>query len=656
MDVGPAVPCDLDEALRRSFPAGTIERDNVVQGGWYVSPDAKRRGATLLACWIDRAGNAACMSEALRERVDAAASIAAAWAECPRPGPGGAFGGPVLAMDAMARSTAPSRLPDASASASGEPWAASRAGVRRLSALRQELREFGAALGHDLDESYGAEARHVAWMGRSVAPFLARLDPLAIRLARNSRRSLSCDHWAGVDSGMTPGAPLRRAVAGWPAFHNTLMAMWETRDAEADFRDEALPGTLARFMSARWGLRTTLATSLRCAHDAFLGTMQTHEGVAIAGAGPSGVDKLPHLLTLLSDLPANWVPRDAPGWSAYLVATEVGREARSFLPLQGVADRDSLARFLDVGGRWEAWLSRLSKAVGDFGGIDDLAVQADIALTGTLDAQDVPRALAGQVLGPALAKAAGRGSVPHDPGLEAVATSILFAGATLHGVLERSRRWHAGYGLPDLHASATSGFDAAWPAHLPGFQRGDLTLTVLTTPGQLADEGRRGSGKDGRSGLAHCVGGYVGRCRTGAARIASITRTAPGHAPKRVSTVEFVADDGTVVANQHRGQGNGEPADDAVALVRAYLGTLDADHATWEAMDPSDGQHVGYDFSRPGNFEAVVAAWDPFLPRRLRGLDAAGWATVAREASWARLAATENLAAGDGAAIRTGGP
>ncbi len=459
--------------------------------------------------------------------------------------------------------------------------------------------------------------------------FLGILDPAALELAgRIGWTSLDAGDWAGVDATVDPSVPLRDAILSHPFAARTLLDAWRA-DANGFKATMARhgPGGLLEHLYAHhpdvpWWMRGSLGQSID-AYGALLRTRGTPHHLPAA-------DHLRTALRPLEGLPASWRPRGGD-WATYLDLHDVV-EACS-------GGRHALGdpKLLGVRGRWGEWGDRLSRTAG---------VPAPGILHAVHDLEDPAAALASQVIVPAVGLVRGRAAALSLAGTDGrlgfrhatldLAYRLIFDGLSLNARLDRSRRWHALQGRIQAGISAL-GRDRTrddWDAGIPGLTVNGLTLRILSTEASLAEEGGSGVDASGMAGLGHCVGGYGPACRAGRTRIGSIEGCGVDGVRRRSSTVEFRIDDGSVTVVQHRGAGNGPAPRECVELLEEHRrrivdGRLAVDHAALAAVER---EPWSYDWWRPGHFEAVMGLWRPILPRRLRGLDPAGW-TAAHEAS-----------------------
>ncbi len=479
-------------------------------------------------------------------------------------------------------------------------------------------------------------ARHGADVARDFVRFLRTLDLEAVEvcLPRCGGLRLTEAHWPGLDASFGLGAPLRRAMADVPEHASTLVDAWG-RD-QARFVDAWRSGGARAVAYGHLVADGTWPAWLPRRVEAARAAWDAHgEGASRPRRAPRGGicraypphDPFATGMGVAGWFPADWVPSTHEDWMAFLDLRLLVEDASALV------GRGDLARFTDVRGRWAQWSARLQATAGR------PARELGPALRSSID---VVHALARQVVVPAVALAHGRpdGVAAASERARACLWRILHGRRTLNGVLGSSARWHARQGaildgmeaLPGRVARLADG----WVPGLPDLVHGDVTLKVLATPRELREEGARTPNPDGTLGLSHCVGGYAPGCRAGTSRIVSLRRTLPDGSLVRSSTADLDVSRRTVTLSEHRGPGNSAPPDDCVMALRAYMAHVAdgraVDWTAFVAMDDAGDAIVadaGYDLWREGNHAAVVALWEPVLPRHLRGLDALGWAEVA---------------------------
>ncbi len=399
--------------------------------------------------------------------------------------------------------------------------------------------------------------------------------------------------------------------------------------------DALLAGQAMRWKGVPRGLLATLADAERTLAG-WPGDYLARLRVAVPGIRHD--DDIPVRFALsLSHVPPAWHPRGEEGWDAYVetmpalaAALDVATPARD-----PVAATRTMVAMLDAGRGWPAMRDRVRAAAGGLHLADAVADVDD--LTSAFEMQVVTPALALAGLNPAAVH------LCHDMVADRAAVAILLSGRGVVGALSLSRAWHLRRPAMEAALAALPGRvarDASWPAGLPDAAFGGLAFTVLTTGVALAMEGRSGPDVDGVEGMGNCVGQYVGTCMRGRSRIVSLASLGPDGRRARVSTAELGFDGEALVIRQHRGPRDGPvPAEARTALYdyvdalvegrlpmdRAALRPLAEDEGTVNVLD----RDVGYDWRVPGNWEAALAAWAPFLRKGVRSMGLAPFAAFA---------------------------
>ncbi len=470
-----------------------------------------------------------------------------------------------------------------------------------------------------------AVERALASIGACLAQYLDSVDVNAT-MAMDS-----CQWEPGAVDARALWSPLVDALRHRPALAPTILNAW-TRDATGFRQAHAAGGpdlAIVGHLAAEHGMpqalarRALLMSEDEDALEALSHGIMFHEVEACQVDAPVVV-----LASALTHLPVDWHPRDLAStvdFSTCVLAVQVART--------WCADPAHLPRLLNAKGRWREFGERLRATAG----VDDLNVVL-------IEAVNFADRFQEQVLAPAIMRC--DGAAPWDglpeeveQELSMVVRSILTSGATLPAIVEASTRWRRDEARVSAVAAGLTGPHAdeiRWDPAFPSVREGDLALTVLTTPRDLQAEGAAHADQDGVMGLGHCVGGYSAHCMDGWARIASITGRGPDGRVRRLSTAELRLTDGIVHAVQHKGERNGPPPPEAEALLGSYLDALMTErlHVDDKAL-ARDGRSrsimlsAGYDWTEPGNVEAVLAAWEPYLPRRLRGLDVEAWVNLA---------------------------
>ncbi len=456
----------------------------------------------------------------------------------------------------------------------------------------------------------------------ALAPFLATLDQRAVRHAlTDALPGNDGGAYRRLDRTIAPDAPLALALDMEPEFarllvHAASQALPQVEAAVAAGPEALRALVVRRFDERRHGDAPGLALHVADAWRDLAESSRDEIRATMGGQGPNS-DPARVLASLFKGLPTDWLPRDAQGWVALALcspALEATRKAG-----------EHRATLLDARGDWPWYLRRLCRAHGG----------PHTALAAALqDRRDVDMAYAAEVLGPAAALADERGNA-HWWGH--VAQALLGDGRRLCGQLEASRRWHAGrhavMAVVTRHPNGAA--PSAWPVAWPTVARAGITVAELTTRAALAAEGARGRDADGIRGLTHCVGGYVGACLSGRSRILSL-RAPDG---SRASTAEVTWDHGTRKPRvvQHRGLRNSVPPVEALRALEGYVEDVEAGRVMVddEALAPlpggdADDRRWPYDHLAPGAWQEVRDAWDPFVPRRLRGIAPEALVSLAR--------------------------
>ncbi len=472
----------------------------------------------------------------------------------------------------------------------------------------------------------------VLGMREHARTFIDTLDPVALSLLETNEEAILNGPWWGIDPGLGRGAPLRAALDGHPHMRGEILRAWQFRchdltDAVAAGRPL---GMLSDFLLSTRKGEPSHATDLAMAERAYATSPVDwdHDGIR---SHDMPYDLPSAFKAVMRVVCAADRPRDEKGWSAALHAVKGIRMGAL------AAGYRNAVTFLDVDGDWAGWKRRID------GETNGAPIGQSIE-----DMRDVVKAFERQLLVPAL-RLAGRdgAAVPrnvHDP---QVAASLLWSGSRLRRCLALSARWHARRPAMDAAIARQPQVPrlpdaipaARWQAGLPDMDLGDLSVVVLTDPGQLEDEGRHGTNADGTEGLRHCVAGYGPECRSGRHRIVSLRRR-EGDGFVRVSTAEILVDgqgEGFTV-RQHRAIDNKAPPRRATALLDRYMagladGTLPVSRASfaWLAGGREHRDQVedaGYDWGVEGAWEEVSRLWRPYLPRTLRDLSPADWAAA----------------------------
>lgn len=279
---------------------------------------------------------------------------------------------------------------------------------------------------------------------------------------------------------------------------------------------------------------------------------------------------------------------------------------------------------LGAGGDWLGLHARLTAAHGQ--GPDGLRA-------GLADLLDHHRSYASQVLLPAMLLHGHedtadlrlmRGGVRGPSRVVRWAETLLSSGRGVRRMLEASRRWHADAARIRAAMPASTAMPDRWPRAWPTAVVHGVRVAEVTDREGLDAEGMRGADGHGDHGLAHCVGGYAAACLEGRSRVLSLRDAVDG---TRLSTAEVCHDATGPHVAQHRGHRNATPPTRCMAALAAYVGDvadgrLNLDEAALAAVASSRPAltAAGYDFEAVGAWEAVRDAWDPHVPRHLRGV------------------------------------
>ncbi len=512
------------DAIERLFHHGALYRDAAVTGTWFVSwyglvrrPHGGSRTAVQvvgLSRTVD--GRLVGLVRDLPPELDGApqaARVEDALAGGPdSPVVAGEIRDPFVASAARADVHEGLRLAVALAACDGDSAAAAEwaADATRLIADSDGHEPVGEAA-----------VRQVLSAAAQVAGFLATLDATALarmgtlsRRTRDGQAGLAGRNWGDIDATLVPGAPLAAALDARPDVPGSVLEAW---DAEGRGMLDGLDGVLARRWATSGVLPLWLARSVPGAAAAHA-RMDADTRETLDDVLPRAPDPGVAIASLLARFPPEWAPRDDAAWDAFCAGAAVVRRM-----LDTVADGFPVTGLMDAGDGWPTFRARLAVAVsGSWPPGADLSVA--VAVQGLAD---MARAYASQVVCPACGLA---GVVGTGPSMVDMARRLLFSGRGLPRMLAMSRAWHLRQDDID-RAVAALGPDApdeGWAAAFPDRVEGMLSLVVLRDPAALVREGGRGADPDGMAGLAHCVGGYAGHCRSGVSRIASIRSTVPG--------------------------------------------------------------------------------------------------------------------------------
>ncbi len=518
---------------------------------------------------------------------------------------------------------------DAMARLSGTPCGAP--GALPRTPFLFALRDAYGPLGIGRREIVELVGRQVADCRTAADAYLASLDAGALALCRlfATRPPLDPAPYRALDPAWSGDASLRLAVEGHPLLRNTLIAAWmeDGPATNAVLRERGAVATAIGYATSRNLVPMGVVDAI--GHiDAAVGATGDEPADALRRAGAAlGYERATGAIAFrdppvalaraLADLPRSWLPRDDAGWAA--LADVAGTVA---ITKPRCASPGDWAAMLNTKADWKGFSRRLRRAART----PDGDVADDVA-----DIEHPVRALANQVLIPAMAIGAGYAddvaATPRQTQERlAVAGHILCSGRTLVRQVATSTSWHrADAAMRDAIASldGTRRRGRGWAAAFPDHRMGTLTLRILLDEAELAKEGLDGIDPDGHPGLGHCVGGYGDRCRAGSLRIASVRVAMTG---ERLSTLALALGERGAFVAEHRGARNSPPPSAAMAFVDAYLdalsvGTIKVDPAGLAPVERSTTIKAvcGYDWSKPGTWEAVMALWTPHLPRAFRG-------------------------------------
>jgi len=355
------------------------------------------------------------------------------------------------------------------------------------------------------------------------------------------------------------------------------------------------------------------------------------------------------LVRTLSQVPPDWFPRDDAEWDAFCDLADEG--FRHFGPAVGER-ADKLCP--SAAGKWAATRARIAKAAASTFPPDDLdeeerrswrpvGDESRRGLRSAFDgAMDMVHAFRDLVLLP-VAGSACMDDIPLSGAAMVLATEtagrILFGGKSLVATMESQRHWHtqahavlaAREQLPGEEGEEdTDGIDVASDGWAPLCDQwlapNGVSIEPLTDPREITAEGK---------GLSHCVGGYSAQCKAGTSHIVAFRRYELGGQMRRLSTAEFTTPpegSSELHCRQHRGRGNGTPpaaASEAyawftreVAMGRIPLnrdGMMSYRARTPRASDDIQ-QRAGYDRKDLVVVDRCLAAWEEWLPKRLRGM------------------------------------
>ncbi len=646
---------DIPRDLREAYPCGRIGRDGEAVGVWYVCQVAGS-DAKVARLWRDADGRPCGES---------------VWGS---PGEGMAASGRV--QGSFGRDLG-FHLHDLLANV-GTVTAAVRDEVDLARNAGETLRRWHRRMSREEAEE---QARVTLWpaLREAADPFLSGLDPDAMELflAYPDQRWWLGEHWVDIDD--TAGdAPLAAALMAHPGFPRAVCQVMDVagRDGMAKALARGRLWDMVVAWSAKRGATFRTMDVARRAEAAMAAKASPYPVIAARRPRPEGPtlqglfapgardDEWPVTVARWAErFPPDWEPTTRGGWWAFArivpvmqaVEAEYGGDTR-------------FDRLLPSGGDWEAMLSRLVSAT-DRGrrpgtGPRTERETVDSLVRAALDVRDMAAAYAAQVLVPALAA----GDAAHSPADVATrharraALSVLAGGRSLARALELSADWHRRNGSMAAAVATLPGAFAArlsWRAGLPDAARGDVAVRVLTDTVALAAEGGRGPDAHGVDGLDNCLAGYGEECLSGLVRIVSLRRLGGDGTWARLSAAELsLTSTQPFRVLQHAGAGNGPAPAEAEEALLSYLDGLRSGATPHDASAfapvavPDIPAHVracGFDPAVEGTRVAVARMWDRYVPRPLRGLDAAAAEAVLATAGGRGWPAAAPLRPGAGA-------
>lgn len=452
-------------------------------------------------------------------------------------------------------------------------------------------------------QAFGKELASVAGRLQALPMFQAFTEEIDPALARSALRA--CPDASTLSIGFyglrdeEKGLARRQAAAAWPLLADFL-ARRSTIRAAIDRREPVLPLAIEATGLTKGGLKRLSAID-----DPGVARGAIFEaGEEIHGVDGLGYDRLRRLsvsgafgmndaLTVLKDLPPDWVPSGNEEWTAFgeIVAGAV-------LPLQRAYDLKPQDLLRGAKGRWVDYRNQMARAVEmDPGAMDRRAIALSV-----IDTLEISDCLARQVVLP-LALQAIRGEefpVPARADTPMILISQQAAiAAMMHksrnglvGMFEVSRRWITRANainelLPDprsflaesaaISAVRSAGIqvkpewiEGMWePITDPYVAANGLVVTPLLSFEALQEESRR---------MHHCVGlsrTYSNRCQWGTGHIVSM-RSADGATSFSTAEIGKVGPgDVTFRTLQHQGPSNNRRGPSAEAR-QAYKEWQDA--------------------------------------------------------------------------------
>ncbi len=340
-------------------------------------------------------------------------------------------------------------------------------------------------------------------------------------------------------------------------------------------------------------------------------------------------------LALCETVPPDWVP-EGEAWKAFniVAATHHGLPA-------GVRRWGGAGLYASAKGDWHGFLCRLKPGVRKGSWTSDgswgraLARESGLlgdapwhAMTTLVQPLLSHEGLRRGLLSPALATcgyAAAAGEVAY---------GLTYGDKCLPGVFAASRSWHAREQAIQANIAGI-GDDVRWPALFEPFAHMGMLAVPICDAVSLREEGAAGLDRQGVPGMDHCVATRLPLLLAGRSHVLSIRRVLPGGGYERLSTFQVrVADDGGLVDEEHQARGNFLPGIDAQVMAFALKEAVEDGRLQFrpEAMaraaespgkDDVVAALAGYDWRDPAQVAGAILAWEPCLPRWMRGLDPA---------------------------------
>lgn len=384
---------------------------------------------------------------------------------------------------------------------------------------------------------------------------------------------------------------------------------------------------------------------------------------------PEGAD-IESIAAVLSALPPNWLPNTAESFEDFCaVAVPLVRHVAPHLHVNVAALLQASA------GDWAAFRSRVAKSLQDrrppegstqeqakawLANIPQPDESAAVIENGIIDFVRMVETVADTLVIPVSAHLS-EVDVPHVTAehfhrAREAAFELLFGGQSLPKILEVTRHFSTqaerileAISTDEMTQAKTFEAPAAdgWPSLFNTVTAPNgVIIKALTSPNELKWEGG-GYGSspridpNGMAGLNHCVGGYASRAKTGEISIISFRVNDPVGRMHRLSTMEISRiDPGTLsfTTLQHRGEENAkapEPALEAEKWFRKsvesgdipinFKGVMDYQSYRRTLLDDISF-YCMYDWRKDDECAAATNAFEPWMPKRLRGLAVDGWA------------------------------